>query len=175
MAKPAGWHFQNLEVVARHRASAKLQDAELQEVIQTMAAAPLVVATMHPEPYESLNPSFQVLVRPLGPLVGVSGRQVLEGVMPMLQSGFADFELVSEIADIEVGGVQGASFTAEYTVETQDGAVFPTRATLVAVPRDSFLYQFGFSGPPEGPDALGLEVEATLRTVTFLATDQDAE
>lgn len=168
LAKPDGWHFQNLEVVARHRASVKLKDSEFQEAIEQLASAPLVVATKHPEPYESLNPSFQLLVRPLGQLQGSTGTELLNLVLPTLASNFEEFKLVEEISEIEVGGVLGATLTAEYVVQTLDGAVYPSRATIVVIPRESFLYQFGFSAPPSGPDALSREVKSVLSSVTFL-------
>lgn len=168
LAKPDGWSFQNLETVARHRASAKLKDSELQKAIVQMASAPVVVATMHPEPYESLNPSFQLLVRPLGQLQEITGEEVLEKVIPTLENLFAEFRLVEEISAVAIDGVPGARMTAEYVVETQEGVVYPTRATIVVVPRGSYLFQFGFSAPPEGPDAITDEVETTLASVDFL-------
>ena len=168
LSKPSGWQFQTLETIARHRADVKMKDEELQRVIQELATAPLVVATKHPEPYDSLNPSFQALVRPLGGNQGVTGSQVLEAVVPTLESGFADFRLVEEITKIEVDGVPGARLSAEYTVQGPDGTVYPTRATIVVVPRGSFLYQFSFSAPPTGSDALTDEVEGTLSSVVFL-------
>lgn len=168
LAKPDGWDFQNLEVIARHRASVKAKDPEFQEAIERLATAPLVVATKHPEPYESLNPSLQVLVRPLGQLQGSTGMELLQLVLPTLASNFEEFKLVEEISETEVGGILGARLTAEYVVKTSDGTVFPSRATIVLVPRESFLFQFSFSGPPSGPDALSDEVEAVLSSVTFL-------
>lgn len=171
LKKPGGWRFQNLEALAKARASAKLKDEEIQERMNQLATAPLVVATRHPEPYGSLNPSLQVLVRPLGQLQGSSGREILDLVLPTLRNAFQDFELVSPISPVEVDGVKGAQLTAEYTVATNEGLEFETRATIVVIPRKSYMYQFSFSAPPTGPDALTDEVTKTLESVEFLEGD----
>jgi hypothetical protein len=168
LAKPTGWHFLDLESIARHRATAKLKDEELQEAILQFATAPLVVATKHPEPYDSLNPSLQVLVRPLGQLTGASGAKILELVKPTLESAFEDFQLLEPVTTFELGGVPAARLTATYTVQTQTGAVFPTKAIMIVVPRGSYMYQFSFSAPPSGKDAIGREVSEVLDSVRFL-------
>lgn len=58
--------------------------------------------------------------------------------------------------------------TVRYTLKTRDGREFPTKATIVMIPRGKVLYQFGFSGPPEGPDAITTEVDAVLTSVRFV-------
>ena len=165
---PPSWKFQNLETIARNRAAARLKDQELQRAVEQMASAPLVVATKHPEPYPSLNPSFQLLVRPLGRLSSLTGAQILALVQPTLEKSFSDFILVSPIQEVMVGRLPGAMLTARYTVSNQSGQTFPTQATIVAIPRDSFLYQISFSAPPDGPDALRSKVKDVLGSIEFL-------
>lgn len=167
--KPAGWHFMDIESVAKHRATAKLKDEEMQKAIQEMASAPLVVATMHPEPYESLNPSFQVLVRPLGGLKGSSGADILGLILPALEKSFEDFQLIEPITVVEVDGLDGAALMASYTVVNQSEEVFPTLAFMMVVPRESYMYQFSLSAPPEGDDAIGdEELFAVIESIRFL-------
>lgn len=166
---PAGWRYLDLESVARHRASAKLKDEDVQQAILQLATAPLVVATMHPEPYDSLNPSFQVLVRPLGSLEALTGVQLLELVRPTLASSFADFVLLETPTEFTLGGLAAARLLATYTVENQAGDLFPTKTIIVVVPRGSYMYQFSFSAPPEGDDALAPEVvQMVYDSVRFL-------
>lgn len=168
LRKPSGWHFQSLESLIQNRASVKLNDEEFRKAIERMATTPLMIVTRHQEPYESLNPSLQVLARPSGPLAGKTGGDILRLVEPTLRAQFADFTSVEEIHDVTVGGQAASRLTARYTLKTKDGREFPTQATIVVVPRGAVIYQFGFSGPPEGPDALTGEVDAVLQSVNFL-------
>lgn len=168
LRKPAGWHFQTLESAFANRAAVKMNDEEFQKAVAQMASAPLVVATRHVEPYDSLNPSFQVIVRPLGTLEGRSGVEILRVVEPALRANFADFATVDSIRATSVAGQPAARMTIRYTLRTQDDREYPTRATLVMVPRGKVLYQLGFSGPPTGPDAIASEVDSVLASVRFL-------
>ncbi len=166
---PSGWHFMDLESVARHRATAELKDEEMQKAIQQLATAPLVVATKHPEPYDALNPSFQVMVRPLGSLATATGVEILELIRPNLASTFAEFKLLEAPTEFKLGGLSAARLTATYTVQNPAGETFPTKAIVFVVPRGSYMYQFSFSAPPDGEDALTPEVvQKVYDSVRFL-------
>ena len=168
LRKPSGWQFQSLEAVLANRASVKMKDEEFQQAIEQMAHAPLVVATKHPEPYDKLNPTVQVLVRPAGPLEGKTGVEILRWVQPTLEAQFADFAAVKGIQETTVAGTPAARLTIRYTLQTREGRELPTQATIVMVPRGKVLYQFGFSAPPQGPDALTNEVDTVLASVKFV-------
>ncbi len=168
LCKPAGWVFMPLDSALAARATVKMKDAEFQRAVLELASAPLVVAARHPEPYESLNPTLQVMLRPLGTLESKSGLDILKLIEPALAAQFTDFELMDEPRTVTVGGLQAARMTLRYRLQTQDGREFPTQATMVVVPRGKALYQIGFSGPWEGPDAITTEVDSVLASVKFL-------
>ncbi|WP_028865082.1 hypothetical protein [Psychromonas aquimarina] len=166
---PEGWHFMNNEVVAERRATAKLKDKQMQDAIQNLASAPLVAATMYPEPYESLNPSIQVLVRPLGKVKGATASQILGIIKPFLEKLFEEFELLEPITDFELDGINAARFSARYTVQNQEGTIFHTRSIMMVVPRGNYMYQFSFSSPPEGKNLLSKEiVNRFINSVHFI-------
>ena len=129
--KPEGWHFQSLQAALENRAAVKMNDDEFQKMVQQLATTPLVVFSRHEEPYDKLNPTIQLLLRPAGPLEGKTGTEILQLVVPTLQAQFADFATAEGIHEIEVSGRPGARITIRYTLMTQDEREFPTRATLV--------------------------------------------
>ena len=166
--KPKDWHFADLQTVMENRASVKLKDEEFQELVQKMASAPLVAAMKHEEPYDALNPSFQVLVRPAATLEGKSGVDIMQIITPALSNAFANFKMVKPAHEIKVGGRSAGRMVISYTVEAPDGRAFASMATLVMVPRGKVIYQIGFSGPPEGPDKLTKEIDEILASVKWL-------
>lgn len=111
--KPDAWQFASMEQVAAHRAVARLKDKELEEQIRRRANAPLVVILRHPEPYDALNPSLQVMVRPLGQLEGKSALELLRLVIPTLQRAMADFAFAEPIREMKVGGMPAAFMKAK--------------------------------------------------------------
>ena len=70
ITKPPTWVFASVEQIAAYRARVRLNDKDLEEQIRQRASAPLVAITRHPEPFDDLNPSVQVILRPLGQLEG---------------------------------------------------------------------------------------------------------
>lgn len=163
--KPASWEFASMETVAAQRAVARLKDEELEEQIRQRANAPLVVIMKHPEPYDDLNPSVQVIVRPLGELAGKSAVELMRYVVPALQLAMADFTFVEEIQEADVGGRSAAYTKAKYTVADAAGREYKTLARMWIVPRGVFMFMISMSGPQEGPDVSETEFADVLQSI----------
>jgi hypothetical protein len=77
VTKPQSWRFitaeQNLENLKR----TKLSDEEFQRMMLKYATAPLVAMMKYPEPFDDLNPSYKVNVKPFGRLKGTDPKQIL--------------------------------------------------------------------------------------------------
>jgi hypothetical protein len=128
----------------------------------------LVVATKHEEPYDKLNPSIQMLTRPLGPWEGRSSIEILSALLSALGSQSQDLEVIDKPHVVDVAGQSAARATVRYTGLARDGQEYPTQATVVIVARRNVVYKLGFLGTPEGPDLLMKEVDSVLGTVRFL-------
>ena len=88
VVKPTGWHVGTIQQVEANRAKVRMNDEELQKAIQQSASAPLFVFTRYPEPYDGLNPSIQVALRPLGPLVGRTPVEIMQVAVGPLKKAF---------------------------------------------------------------------------------------
>ena len=152
IVKPAGWQFASVEQIATNRAIARLKDKELEQLVRERATTPLVVITKHPEPHDDLNPSAQVILRPLGQMAGQNPVDLLRMVSTPLERGMKDFTFVEPIKEAKVGGLPGATMKAKYTVANPAGREFKTLARLWLVPRGTFLFMISMSGPQEGAD-----------------------
>jgi len=70
----------------------------------------------HGEPYEDLNPSVQVMFRPLGQLQGKSAVELMKMFVPTIQRTMADFEFVEKIQETIAADREAASAKLKYTV-----------------------------------------------------------
>lgn len=165
VVKPAAWQFASMEQVATNRAVARLKDKELEAQVRQRASAPLVVMLKHPEPHDDLNPSVQVMVRPLGQLEGRSAIELMRLVVPTIRRAMADFSLVEEIQETTVGQMPAAYMKARYTVANPEGREFKTLSRMWIVPRGSFMFMISASGPQEGPDVSETEFKAILDSI----------
>ena len=74
LTRPPGCHTVSLDTVQKNREKVRLPDKELEQALQTRAAAPLFAFMKHPEPHPTLNPSIQITLRPLGGLPAAHAR-----------------------------------------------------------------------------------------------------
>ena len=152
VSKPAAWTFASMQQVSQYRASARLKDKELEEAVRQRANAPLVAIMKHVEPYDDLNPSVQVILRPLGTLAGKSAVELMKLAILPLQQAMADFQFVEPIQKTTVGGKPAAFMKAKYTVANPEGREFKTFSRMWIVPRGQFMFMMSMSGPQEGGD-----------------------
>jgi len=62
--KPAGWFFATDKQKRENIARSKLNDAEFQSYVQKNSTAPIFMITKYRMPYDDLNPSVKITVRP---------------------------------------------------------------------------------------------------------------
>lgn len=143
VTKPADWHFfsaeQNLENLKR----TKMKDDEFQRFLQLYATAPLVAMTKYPEPFDDLNPSLKVNIRPLGEMSGDNPVKIIELFLPQFDNLFEDFSVVEGPSDTVVSGMKAAYVRIHYSLQTQDKTEFPTCSELWIVPKGSFFFMIG--------------------------------
>jgi len=167
ICKPECWSFQSAEAIAENRASARMKDKELEKLVRERANAPLVALTRFPEPYDDLNPSVQVMFRPLGQLADTAPDELMEIVIGPLQNAFEDFTVIEEIQETTVGGQAAAYMRAKYTVANAGGREFKTLARLWIVPRGSFMFMISMSGPQKGPHVSEEEFQLVLDSIVI--------
>lgn len=165
VTKPAAWHYvtaaQNLENIK----AVKLKDEEFHAAMQKYAAAPLVAMTRFPEPYEDVNPSFKVNIRPLGPLKGKDPKDLIGLFLPQLEKSFRDFELVQPATSVEVSGIKAAYARINYTMEIPDGRTFPTTSELWIVPRGDYFFMIGAGTRQDERNGTRKEIQGILKTL----------
>jgi hypothetical protein len=165
IVKPASWQFASVEQIATNRAVARLKDEELEELVRQKASTPLVVITKHPEPHDDLNPSTQVILRPIGQMQGQPPVELLRMATANLERGLKDFTFVDPVKETKVGGLPAATMKAKYTVANAEGREFKTLSRMWMVPRGAFLFMISMSGPQGGPDVSEKEFATILESI----------
>jgi len=167
--KPSGWHFQNPESAVKNSAGAKATTAENQEALRRLGISPLIVVTKHPEPYETLNPAFYVIVRSSSQFPGQPAIEITRSIKAGISSVYSQFQVVDDVRPYKLSGYDAGRMTVQYLSATRNGREFANRSTFVFIPRGSLLYQVSISAPPDGPDALDETMrDQILRLVHFL-------
>lgn len=165
ITKPSSWVYLSTETIAANRENIRLKDEELRAAIRERATAPLVVMAKHKEPYDDLNPTVQIVLRPLGVLQGKPTTEIMEVAVRPMQNAFHDFKFIRDIHETEVSGMKSSHMRATYTISNKEGRNFRVVSRMWMVPRGSFIFLIGMSGPESGPDVSEKEFAQVLKSI----------
>jgi hypothetical protein len=166
LVKPAGWLFAPVEWDEVNRQRVSIGNAELDELVRKHASAPLLIVLKHPEPYDKINPSIKVTLRPLGQLQGMMPRAIAEVVVAGMKQSIPSLELQGDIEETSVGGLAAAHLRSRVTITAGEPAQdFLVLSRMWFVPRGGYLFLVGMSGPVTGDEVSEQEFAKVLRTI----------
>ena len=166
LVPPAGWQVVSMQDVMENRGKLRRPDAQLQAGIQR-ATAPLFVFAKYSEPFNGINPTVQVVLRPKPGSLGQSPTGILQASVATLQRAFPDYRQIESVRSTTVGGKAAAYMKAAYTLPAASGRKYPVIARTWLVPRGGFMFLIGMSGTTEGPDQADAEFARVLETIAI--------
>lgn len=146
VTKPSTWHFIGLDVIKENKDKIKLLDEKIGAAVKN-SNAPLIAIMKYPEPYDGINPSFQILVRPLGTLEGKTETELWTIILPGLEKAFKDFRLLKSAHEIEIASRKASEIEISYTLETQNGKKYKCQSRMILWLKGIYMYQFGMGFP----------------------------
>lgn len=166
LRKPSDWVYLSAEQNTANLKAVETSDADLRQAIVKYATVPMVVLAKHQEPFNDLNPTFKVNVRPLGQFVGQPPAAILTALLPGLKRAFADVTVVQAPLAVKVGGLDAAYLRVDYTLRA-GGAEFPTTSELWVVPRGDFFFLIGAGSRQDEATGSRREISEILESIRF--------
>lgn len=165
VTKPAEWQFvtaeQNLENLKR----TELNDKEFHAAMVKYATAPLVAMMKFPEPFDDLNPSLKVNIKPFGQLKGTAPTKILGMLSPQFEKAFQDFKVVAPPALVTVAGIEAGYMRMNYSMLAPDGRSYPTTSELWIIPRGDYFFMIGAGTRQDEKTGSRKEIQAILDTM----------
>lgn len=165
VTKPSEWQFVTAEENLENLEKVQMNDEEFQQLMLKYSTAPLVAMMKYPEPFDDLNPSFKVNIKPLGQLKGTDPKKILGLILPQFQKMFQDFNLVQPPTDTTVGKLPAAYMRINYSLAIPDGRTFPTASELWIVPRGNYFFMIGAGTRQDGKTGSREEISKILSSV----------
>jgi len=165
VTKPKEWSFVTAQENLDNLKRTKLSDDEFQQLMLKYATAPLVAMMKYPEPYDDLNPSLKVNIKPFGQLKERDGKEVLSLILPQFQKMFKDFQLVQTPTDVTVAGFKAAYVRINYSLQIADGRTFPTTSELWIVPRGDYFFMIGAGTRQDEKTGSRKEIEQIMKSI----------
>ena len=142
VVRPATWRTITAEENASNLQSVTMDDRQLQELAARYATAPIVAFAKYEEPYEDLNPSFKINVRPLGSFAGHSPEDILLAALPTMRRMFGDLTIEAAPTRTSVSGKPAAYTRFAYTLRAGEKA-FPAISEIWVVPSGPVFFMIG--------------------------------
>jgi hypothetical protein len=165
VTKPSAWQFATAAQTQENLKRTKLSDSEFQTAMLKYATVPMVAMMKYPEPYDDINPSFKVNIKPLGQLIGKTPIELLNVVLPQLQTVFTDYHVSQSPIETEVSGLKAGYARINYSLETADGSTFPCASELWIVPRGEYFFLIGAGTRQDEATGSRSEIRAILDSV----------
>ena len=143
----------------------KTTDDQFHKLLLRFSRLPLVAFQKNEEPYDDVNPSFKVMMKPLETFDGSNPLRIVDLFTPTMKMHFSKFTIKSR-KEVLVGGLKAAYVRMEYEMETQTGLTFPVSFELWVVPRVKHFFLIGAGMKPGDTDAKR-EIRGIVESIGF--------
>ncbi|MED5431034.1 MAG: hypothetical protein VX920_01725 [Pseudomonadota bacterium] len=165
VTKPSEWQFVTAEENLESLKNFQLNDDEFKQLMLKYSTAPLVAMMKYPEPFDDLNPSFKVNVKPLGNFKGDDPKKIMGLMPPQFYKMFDSFKLVQPPVDTAVDELPAAYMRMDYSVAISDGRSFPATSELWIVPRGDYFFLIGAGTRQDGVTGSREEISKIISSV----------
>ncbi|MGL4342941.1 MAG: hypothetical protein ACRCSZ_11130 [Lactococcus lactis] len=165
VTKPAEWKYSTVQQHKDNINKLKITDKEFHAAMQKYSTAPLVSMMKFAEPYEDINPSFKIILKPYGQLKGKQTAELLNLSISQFKKVVRDFELVQPAIEVDISGIKSAYARMNYTMEIPDGRSFPTTSELWIVPHGDYFFLIGAGTRQDEKTGSRAEINSILQTI----------
>lgn len=143
VTKPKDWQFATIEQHVENLGRAKFKDEEFTKLVQKYSTAPLVVIMKHPEPFDDINPSFKMNLKPLGNLPTEDPKAIISLLLETLRRQLNDLELIIPPKEVTVAKLKASYIKVHYNMEVADLGTFAICSEMWVVPRGKHFFLIG--------------------------------
>jgi hypothetical protein len=125
----------------------------------------MVVIAKYEEPYDDLNPSLKVNMRPLGNFSADKPTAILDIISKQFESLFEDYKVVTAPKETKLAGLKAGYLKVHFSMKIPDGRTFPTCSELWVVPRGKHFFMIGAGTRQDEKTGKREEIEKILETL----------
>jgi hypothetical protein len=167
VTKPKDWHFATLEEHRENLGRATFKDEDFKKMVQKYSTTPVVVMMKYREPYDDVNPSFKINIKPLGNLPANKPTAILSLLVPTFEKNFKDFEMIVGPKEINVGKENAAYMKVNYNMEVEEVGKFPVCSELWIITRGTHFYMLGAGTRQDEKTGKREEIQKILESIRF--------
>ncbi|MAD43981.1 MAG: hypothetical protein CMI02_03300 [Oceanospirillaceae bacterium] len=168
LVKPDAWVFMTADQNLESLKQLDMKDKEFHQTMVKYSSVPLVAMARHKEPFDDLNPSFKLNVKPLGQFKGASAVTIAEYLVRPMSKYFDDFRIMQSPVGVTVGGLEAGYVRINYSLAIPDGRKFPTTSEIWVVPRGDYFFMIGAGTRQDEATGNRDDIAAIIDSIKFL-------
>jgi hypothetical protein len=164
VTKPPHWVYVSAALRREYLERVDLGDAEFEQIMRQRSTAPLVSMARHAEPFDDLNPTFQITERPAENPGKLTTLELMRIMLERMAATFRHAVVEEAPREEFLCGLPAAYARLDYTVRANDEE-FPTASQMWLVSRGESLIIIGASTRQDERTGKRDEIEAIFRSV----------
>jgi len=165
VTKPESWRWISSSEYFANLERTEWNDKEFGELLRTRATAPLAAIMKYPEPFDDVNPSFKINVKPYGSLKGYDPKDILKLVTGHFQKSLNDLKVVKPTHEVKVSEIESGYMMMNYTLKIPDGRTFPITSEIWIVPRERMFFIVGSGTRTDETTGTRAEIKEIMDTL----------
>ena len=107
------------------------------------STAPLVAMAKYEEPFDDVNPSLKINIKPLNNFDSSNPKTILEAIIPSMANMFEDFKVVQGQENIQLNNRIAGYVRINYSMKIPDGRIFPICSEMWIIPKKDYFFMIG--------------------------------
>ena len=145
--------------------NSKMKDEELKKLSLKMADVPMIVIMKYPEPYNNLNPTLKVDVKPTGDYKGTNPKKILSAMTASMGDFFDGFKIIKGPMDAKIDGMNGAYVRFNTIMKMEDGQSYPSCSEIWVIPRGDHIFMFSANTRQDEKNCKRDEIRKIIDTI----------
>ncbi len=142
ITKPSDWYFMGIDKNYENLKNSIMKDEELKKLSLKMADVPMIVIMKYQEPYNNLNPTLKIDVKPTGDYKGTNPKKILSAMTASMGDFFDGFKIIKGPVESKIDGMNGAYIRFNTIMKMEGGQSYPSCSEIWVIPRGDHMFMF---------------------------------
>jgi hypothetical protein len=165
ITKPADWYYMGIDKNYENLKQSIMKDEELKKMSLKMADVPMIVIMKYPEPYNNLNPTLKIDVKPTGDYKGTNPKKILSAMTNPMGDFFEGFKIIKGPTETKLDGMAGAYVRFNTIMKLEGGQSYPSCSEIWIIPRGEHIFMFSANTRQDEKNCKRDEIRKIIDTI----------
>lgn len=165
ITKPADWYYMGIDKNYEYLKNSIMKDEELKKLSLKMADVPMIIIMKYPEPYNNLNPTLKIDVKPTGDYKGTNPKKILSAMTASMGDFFDGFKIIKGPVESKIDGMNGAYIRFNTIMKMEGGQSYPSCSEIWVIPRGAHMFMFSANTRQDEKNCKRDEIRKIIDTI----------